>query len=111
MCGICFVLEGIEPSKHVCNFDLYEPYARNQFLQSNEELRAKYLETKVDFIKHLSSNGLFIKETTKENIESAIGLRGPNAMACCTAKLEEKVKMDFWSSLLHLRGDEDHLTI
>jgi len=32
-------------------------------------------------------------------------------MACCSATLEEKVKMDFWSSLLHLRGDEDHLTI
>lgn len=55
MCGICFVLNGVDISNNVCNFNIYEPYARNPFLEGNEKLKTKYLESKLDFIHHLSS--------------------------------------------------------
>ncbi|EAR94171.2 asparagine synthase (macronuclear) [Tetrahymena thermophila SB210] len=171
MCGICFCIKGISIESHQCNFNIFERYAQNPYVEQNEELKNKYLNTKFDFIENIRKNLLFVNDFSIQDIQKSIGPRGPNAFSYrqfqlnsnqselqCSTNLtnisknifdtlkpavddekkdsvlasKEEVEivnqeitdqsieeskencfkeMTFCNSLLHLRGDSDHLNI
>ncbi|KAL4441625.1 hypothetical protein ABPG74_021557 [Tetrahymena malaccensis] len=171
MCGICFCIKGISIESHKCNFNIFERYAQNPYVEQNEELKNKYLNTKFDFIENIRKNQLYVNDFSIQDIQKSIGPRGPNAFSYrqfylnrnqlelqCSpnvtnisknifdtfkpivadekkdldlvskeeveivnqGKLNEPVEetkqndlqeMTFCNSLLHLRGDSDHLNI
>ncbi|KAL4493116.1 hypothetical protein ABPG72_003201 [Tetrahymena utriculariae] len=171
MCGICFCIKGISIESHQCNFNIFERYAQNPYVEQNEELKNKYLNIKFDFIENIRKNQLFVNDFSIQDIQKSIGPRGPNAFSYRQFQLksnqselqcspnqknvsknifdtfkpivgdekkdftlvskeeveianQDKIneyleeskenyqqEMTFCNSLLHLRGDSDHLNI
>ncbi|EGR31175.1 hypothetical protein IMG5_116460 [Ichthyophthirius multifiliis] len=133
MCGICFCINGIQLANNQINFNLFEKYIRNPYIDKHEGLREKHLKASFDIIKNIQEKKNIINNFDINAIKQSIGPRGPNIFTYKQYSIQKNqqtiqenqqifnqnifdnqsnnLTLTFCNSLLHLRGQNNILNI